>query len=149
MRSATTPPTTSYAFERGFPVPDTAQRVHDEEDFERAVQAYKFFYPTISQEGIFQGMRDLGLQDNHGALLFACGPKNVLFTANVRYEPAEGGEQPAVLGKAAQGPSGGNLQVECAATRAAETVLVSHGVRLKNALDDSNRPEQGGVEVAD
>jgi len=80
----TAPPaaTTSYAFERGFPVAETAQRVHDEEDFERAVQAYQFFYPTISQEGMFQGTRDVGVQDNTGGLLFACGPKNVLFTGN-------------------------------------------------------------------
>jgi hypothetical protein len=73
---------TGYTFERGFPVPETAQRVHGEEDFERAVQAYQFFYPTIWLEGMFQGTRDVGVQDTKGALLFPCGPKNVLFTAN-------------------------------------------------------------------
>jgi hypothetical protein len=46
------------------------------------VQAYQFFYPTISQEGIFQGVRDVGMADNKGSLIFSCGPKNVLFTAN-------------------------------------------------------------------
>jgi hypothetical protein len=32
-------PRAEYTFERGFPAPETAQRVHDEEDYERAVQA--------------------------------------------------------------------------------------------------------------
>src|SRR5262249_20333659 len=69
-------------FSGGFPTSETAQRVHDEEDYERAIQAYEFFYPTISQEGILQGARDAGMADNKGALIFSCGPKNVLFTAN-------------------------------------------------------------------
>ena len=71
-----------HGFERGFPTPETARRAHDEQDYERAVQAYQFFYQTISMEGIFQGIRDAGVADNQGALLFACSPKNVLFTPN-------------------------------------------------------------------
>ncbi len=73
---------TPHKFERAFPTTETAQRVHEEEDYERAVQAYQFFYPTMSLEGIFQGMRDVGVEDNKGAIIFACGPKHVLFTAN-------------------------------------------------------------------
>jgi hypothetical protein len=71
-----------YVFERGFPTPETARRAHDEQDYQRAVQAYQFFYPTISVEGIFQANRDAGMDDNKGGLIFACGPRNVLFTAN-------------------------------------------------------------------
>jgi hypothetical protein len=71
-----------YVFERGFPTPETARRAHDEQDYQRGVQAYQFFYPTISMEGIFQGIRDAGAGDNNGAMIFACGPRNVLFTAN-------------------------------------------------------------------
>jgi hypothetical protein len=71
-----------YMFERGFPTSETAQRIHDEQNYERAVQAHEFFYPTISVEGMLQGARDAGMKDNKGALIFYCGPKNVLFTAN-------------------------------------------------------------------
>jgi hypothetical protein len=71
-----------YVFERGFPTPETARRDHDEQDYQRAIQAYQFFYPTISLEGMFQGIRDAGLEDNKGGIIFACGPRNVLFTAN-------------------------------------------------------------------
>jgi hypothetical protein len=71
-----------HVFERGFPTPETARRAHDERDYQRAGQAYQFFYPTISMEGVFQGCRDAGAGDNNGAIIFACGPRNVLFTAN-------------------------------------------------------------------
>src|SRR5262245_58444311 len=71
-----------YTFERGYPAPESARRDHDEQDYQRAIQAYQFFYPTISLEGIFQGVRDAGVEDSKGALIFSCGPKNVLFTAN-------------------------------------------------------------------
>ena len=69
-------------FERGFPTPEAAQRARDEQDYERAVQAYQFFYQTISMEGIFQGIRDAGVADNKGALILALSPKNVAFTGN-------------------------------------------------------------------
>ena len=69
-------------FPGGYPTAETAQRDHDRQDYEHAVQAYQFFYPTISHEGIFQGIRDGGAEDNKGALIFGCGPKNVMFTAN-------------------------------------------------------------------
>lgn len=69
-------------FSGGFPTEETAQRAQDEGDYERAVQAYQFFFPTISMEGIFQGTRDAGVQDNKGALIFSCGPRDVMFTAN-------------------------------------------------------------------
>ena len=44
-----------YEFKGGFPTPETARRVQDEQDYQRAIQAYRFFYPTVSMEGTFQG----------------------------------------------------------------------------------------------
>jgi hypothetical protein len=71
-----------YQFERGFPTPETAQRVQDEQDYQRAIQAYRFFYPTVSMEGTFQGQRDAGVEDNKAAMILAGGPRHVLFTGN-------------------------------------------------------------------
>jgi len=69
-------------FKDGYPTPQTAERVHDEQDFQRAVQAYRFFYPTVSMEGVMQGTRDAGVADNRSAIILAGAPRHVLFTGN-------------------------------------------------------------------
>jgi hypothetical protein len=71
-----------YSFERGFPTADTARRIQDEQDEQRALQAYRFFYPTVSMEATFQGSRDAGAEDNKAAMIMAAGPRHVIFTAN-------------------------------------------------------------------
>lgn len=71
-----------YSFEEGYPAHDAAQRAYADTDFGRAVQAYHFWYPTVSAEGIFQGNRDLGIQDNVGGGISAAGPRQVGFTLN-------------------------------------------------------------------
>jgi hypothetical protein len=71
-----------YPFRNGFPMPEAAQRAHDGQDYQRAVQAYRFFYPTVSMEATFQGTRDAGAADNKSALILAGGPQHVLFTGN-------------------------------------------------------------------
>jgi hypothetical protein len=48
----------------------------------RAIQAYKFWYATVSNEGIFQGNREIGLQDNVGGGMAAAGPRQLGFTLN-------------------------------------------------------------------
>jgi hypothetical protein len=71
-----------YTFERGFPTLDGAQRARDDTDYQRALQAYRFFYPTVSMEATFQGPRDAGVEDNRAAMIMAAGPRQVIFTAN-------------------------------------------------------------------
>jgi hypothetical protein len=71
-----------YTFERSFPTQDGAQRARDDTDYQRALTAYRFFYPTVSLEGGFQGARDAGAEDNKGAIIMASGPRHVVFTAN-------------------------------------------------------------------
>jgi hypothetical protein len=49
------------AFKRGFPTGDTAKKVYDELDFQRAVQCFLWGYPAVSFEAIEFGLkRDLG-----------------------------------------------------------------------------------------
>lgn len=53
------------SFERGYPTPDTARKLYDEMDFQRAVQAYLWSFPAVSFESIRIGsQRDLGADYN-------------------------------------------------------------------------------------
>jgi hypothetical protein len=69
-------------FRGGFPTSAASQKARDAEDFERAVTAYRFWYPTVSCEGIFNGGRELGLNVNEDMMILSAGPRHVVFTAN-------------------------------------------------------------------
>ena len=71
------PTTTPYAFERGYPTAATTQQARDDADFQRAVTTYRFWYPTVSVEGIFNGNREKGIQDNQTISILAAGPRQV------------------------------------------------------------------------
>ena len=66
----------------GFPIADAAARLRDEGDLQRAVTAYRFWYPTVSVEGIFNGNREIGLADNRQIGYCATSPRQVGFTLN-------------------------------------------------------------------
>lgn len=74
--------TPNYVFERGYPTADAAQRARDDADFQRAMTAYRFWYPTVSVEGIFNGNRTVGIEDGKGWGIAAAGPRAVGFTLN-------------------------------------------------------------------
>jgi hypothetical protein len=69
-------------FKGGFPTPDEAQKARDDADYQRAITAYRFWYPTISCEGIFNGNREKGINDNDTITIMSAGPRQVVFTAN-------------------------------------------------------------------
>src|ERR1700761_7172816 len=71
-----------YQFSRGFPDAARATKANDDTLFQRAAQAYRFWYPTVSNEGIFQGNRDIGINDNLAGGISAAGPRQVGFTLN-------------------------------------------------------------------
>lgn len=66
----------------GFPTDEQAKAARDEADFQRAVTAYRFWYPTVSCEGIFNGGRAIGIKDNESLMIMSAGPREVAFTAN-------------------------------------------------------------------
>lgn len=72
----------SYKFERGYPTAKTSQRVRDDEALQRAIVAYRFWYPTVSVEGIFNGNRAVGIEDGKKWGIAAAGPRQVGFTLN-------------------------------------------------------------------
>jgi len=71
-----------YSFERGYPVGGTSQKAYEENDLNRAVEAYKFFYPTVSGEAIFRGNKKIGIVPNKVFGTLEGGPKTVGFTYN-------------------------------------------------------------------
>src|SRR6516225_4075224 len=75
-------PSSGYKLEEGYPIPETAQRARDDADFQRAMVAYRFWYPTVSAEGIFNGNRELGIKDGEAWGIAAAGPRQIGFTLN-------------------------------------------------------------------
>jgi hypothetical protein len=75
-------PTTPYEFEGGYPTAETVQRAYDEADLARAVQAYKFFYPTVSFEGTWRGNLAGGAIANRVFPLLEGTPRQLVFTPN-------------------------------------------------------------------
>jgi hypothetical protein len=51
-------------FVGGYPTPATAQRLYDEADLNRAIQAYRFFFPNVSMLGLFNGFEPVGTKEN-------------------------------------------------------------------------------------
>jgi hypothetical protein len=72
----------SYRFERSFPTGDAASRAGDDLDFQRAVVAYRFWFPTVTMEGVFNGLRERNVLDNESVGIFAAQPHHVFFTPN-------------------------------------------------------------------
>ena len=69
-------------FQHGFPTPDTAEAAQHAQDLRRALEAYHFFYPTVSMEGIVRGTRNAGAADNEAALMVLAQPRHRGFTLN-------------------------------------------------------------------
>jgi hypothetical protein len=53
-----------YTFTGGYPTPETVQRAYDDTDLNRAIQAYRVFYPTVSGAAIFKGSMKVGVIPN-------------------------------------------------------------------------------------
>ncbi|EEF62693.1 DUF1254 domain-containing protein [Pedosphaera parvula] len=74
--------TSDYTFKGGYPTSEAAQKAHENADFQRAVTAYRFWYPTVSCESIFNGNRANGFKDNESFIILSAGPRQVGFTLN-------------------------------------------------------------------
>jgi hypothetical protein len=71
-----------YQFERGYPTVATTEQARDDADLQRAMTAYRFWYPAVSMEGIFNGNRAVGIEDGKSWGIAAAGPRQVGFTLN-------------------------------------------------------------------
>ncbi|MDY0976954.1 DUF1254 domain-containing protein [Massilia sp. CFBP9012] len=84
---ATVPPqvpdhAADYQLRGGFPTPDTIERAYLDADLNRAVQAYRFFYPTVSGAAIVHGNLEIGVVDNRVFGILDGKPRHVGFTYN-------------------------------------------------------------------
>jgi Protein of unknown function (DUF1254) len=75
-------PAGEYEFKGGFPTPETVQRAYDDADLNRAIQAYKFFYPTVSFEGTWRGNLKGGVVPNKVFAMLEGNPRQLVFTPN-------------------------------------------------------------------
>jgi hypothetical protein len=77
-------PLGNLSFPNGFPTEETTQKLFDELDYQRAVQAYLWAYPAVSFESIRLGaLRDLGADLNDFVIADNyADPKAVWLTAN-------------------------------------------------------------------
>lgn len=80
--SSQSPAPSAQPFEHSFPTSETARQIYDQQDLQRAIAAFRFFYPTVSAEGIFNGWREVGIEDGKALTLLAAGPRHLVFTAN-------------------------------------------------------------------
>jgi hypothetical protein len=71
-----------YEFKGGFPTPETVQKAYDDADLSRAIEAYKFFYPTVSIVGTWKGNLRAGTVPNQVLLLLHGRPEQLVFTPN-------------------------------------------------------------------
>ncbi len=69
-------------FERGFPTAGTAEKAHAASDLRRAIEAYKFFYPTMGSEAVMQQMLSNGAKINEIGHVMATWPRIQFGAAN-------------------------------------------------------------------
>lgn len=73
---------TGYEFKGGYPTPETIQKAYDDADLSRAIEAYKFFYPTVSFEATWRGNLKEGAVANQIFALLEGTPNQLVFTPN-------------------------------------------------------------------
>ena len=71
-----------YQFEGGFPTEETVRRAYDDADLSRAIEAYKFFYPSVSIVGTWKGNISAGTVPNNVLLILHGRPEQIVFTPN-------------------------------------------------------------------
>jgi hypothetical protein len=71
-----------YDFKGGFPTAKTVAKAYDDADLCRAIQAYKFFFPTVSIATTWDGNARAGLKPNTVAMLLKGSPFQTIFTPN-------------------------------------------------------------------
>ena len=71
-----------YQFVHGYPTAATVQKAYDEADLNRAIQCYRFFYPTVSIMATWKGNLKGGLIPNKVFGILDGTPQQLVFTPN-------------------------------------------------------------------
>jgi hypothetical protein len=76
----TTQHVAGYSFEGGFPTPETIQKAYNDADLNRAIQAYRFFYPAVSAAATWNGNLAAGLVPNEVFGILEGNPRQIVLT---------------------------------------------------------------------
>jgi len=81
--------TDDYEFVGGYPTEVTIQKAYDDADLNRAIQTYKFFYPTVSGAAIGLGNLEIGVKANSvfGTLDTKPGQTGYTLNSDTPYAP--------------------------------------------------------------
>jgi hypothetical protein len=79
--SPSSPSSSPYKFEHGYPTATTVELAYNNTDLGRAIEAYKFFYPTMVTEALMQ-LAPPSDKPNQIGIKFAAGPRHQLLTGN-------------------------------------------------------------------
>lgn len=71
-----------YEFVGGYPTAATIEKAYNDADLNRAIQAYKFFYPTVSGEGLVKGNDSIKIIPNKSFGTLDTKPGQIGFTLN-------------------------------------------------------------------
>lgn len=71
-----------YEFIGGYPTEAAIKKAYDDADLTRAIQAYKFFYPTVSGEGLVKGNDSIKIIPNKSFGTLDTKPGQIGFTLN-------------------------------------------------------------------
>lgn len=69
-------------FVGGYPSPEAVQRYRDDVDLNRAIQAYRLFFPSVSGLAIFKGNNVIGIEENRVFGTLETQPKHIGLTLN-------------------------------------------------------------------
>src|SRR6476469_68564 len=75
-------PKKDYTFKGGYPTLETAEAAYDDSDLNRAIDAYKLFYPPVSFSAGVLAMEKSGVKVNSSAAFIDARPRQLVFTAN-------------------------------------------------------------------
>ncbi len=78
----TTVKSTDYEFVNGYPTDTTIQKVYDAADINRAIQCYRFFYPSVSIMATWEGNLKGGVVANKVFAMLDGTPQQFVFTPN-------------------------------------------------------------------
>jgi hypothetical protein len=81
-RPAQSDSSAEFTFKGGYPTEETIKRAYHDADLNRAIEAYRFFYPTVSGAALFKGNLKLGVVPNKVFGTLDSQPKHVGFTLN-------------------------------------------------------------------
>src|ERR1700749_1568185 len=72
----------NFEFVEGYPTETTIKNAYDEADLNRAIQTYRFFYPSVSFTGTWEGNLNNGVVPNKTFAILDGTPNQLVLTPN-------------------------------------------------------------------